>query len=486
MLDRGGRAETALPAPLICPDAEEMFNKILIANRGEIAFRAIRECKGLGIRSVAVYSDADADALFVKHADEAYRLGDPRPADSYLNIEKILDIARRCEADAIYPGYGFLAENPKFVEACEQSGIKFIGPPSESMRRAKPKHKARKLMKASGIPVTPGIDDAIDSASKMTEVIKAVDDIGYPVIVKPCGGGGGIGMKVAKDRGELVAAMRYAELRGNSAFGVSPFYIEKYLPGVKHIEFQVLADKRGNVVHLGERECSVQRRYQKLIEEAPSPAMTPELRREMGETAVQVARLLNYVSTLTVEFIFSKDTGEYFFNEVNTRLQVEHPLTELITGINLVKEQIRIAAGEELGYTQDDIQLRGWAIECRINAEDPLRDFLPSPFKVTTYQPPSGFGVRVDSGISAGYTLPLYYDSLMVKLLTWGESRDEAISSMRRALDEFVIEGVKTNIPFHKVALEDEAFRLGNYTTDFIEERQIIEKLQQLAGKSTA
>jgi pyruvate carboxylase subunit A len=461
-----------------------MFNKILIANRGEIAFRAIRECRELGIRSVAVYSDADADALFVKHADEAYRLGDPRPADSYLNIEKILDIAGRCEADAIYPGYGFLAENPKFVEACEQSGIKFIGPPSESMRRAKPKHKARQLMKASGIPVTPGIDDAIDSASKMTEATRAVDDIGYPVIVKPSGGGGGIGMRVAKDRDELVAAMRYAESRGNSVFGISPFYIEKYLTGVKHIEFQVLADKRGNVVHLGERECSVQRRYQKLIEEAPSPAMTPELRRVMGETAVQVARLLHYVSTLTVEFIFSKDTGEYFFNEVNTRLQVEHPLTELVTGINLVKEQIRIAAGEELGYAQDDIRLRGWAIECRINAEDPFRGFLPSPSRVTTYQPPGGPGVRVDSGISAGYTLPLYYDSLMVKLLTWGESRDEAISSMRRALDEFVIGGVKTNIPFHKVALEDEAFRLGNYTTDFIEERQIIEKLQQLPSKS--
>lgn len=439
----------------------------------------------MGIRSVAIYSDADADALFVKHADETYQLGDPRPTSSYLNIEKILDIARRCEAEAVYPGYGFLAENPKFVEACEQNDLEFIGPPSESMHRAKPKHRARQLMKTSSIPVTPGIDDAINSASQITEAIKAVDDIGYPVIVKPCGGGGGIGMRVAKDRDELMEAIRYAKSRGNSAFGISPFYIEKYLPRVKHIEFQVLADKRGNIVHLGERECSVQRRYQKLIEEAPSPAMTPELRREIGETAVQVARLLNYVNALTVEFIFSKDTGEYFFNEVNTRLQVEHPLTELITGINLVKEQIRIAAGEELGYAQDDIQLRGWAIECRINAEDPLRDFLPSPFKVTTYQPPSGFGVRIDSGIFAGYTLPFYYDSLMVKLLTWGDNRDEAISSMRCALDEFVIGGVKTNIPFHKVALEDEAFRQGNYTTTFIEERQIIKRLQQLPGKST-
>ena len=340
-----------------------MFHKILIANRGEIAFRAVRECKELGIRAVAIYSDADADALFVKHADETYSMGNPEPTNSYLNIEKILNIAKRCEAEAIYPGYGFLSENPRFVEACEESGLKFIGPSSESMHRAKPKHRARQLMKTNGIPVTPGIDEAIDSASEMTKAIKAVDDIGYPVIIKPSGAGGGIGMRVAKDRDELVEAMRYAESRGNSAFGTSAFYIEKYLPRVKHIEFQVLADKKGNVVYLGERECSVQRRFQKLIEEAPSPVMTPELRKKMGDTAVQAAKLLKYVNALTVEFIFSLDTGEYFFNEVNTRLQVEHPITELITGINLVKEQIRITAGEELGYTQEDIQLQGWAIE---------------------------------------------------------------------------------------------------------------------------
>ncbi len=462
-----------------------MFHKILIANRGEIALRAVRECKELGIRSVAIYSDADADALFVKHADETYSLGNPEPTNSYLNIEKILNIAKRCEAEAIYPGYGFLSENPRFVEACEESGLKFIGPPSESMHRAKPKHRARQLMKTNGILVTPGIDDAIDSANEMTEAIKAVDDIGYPVIVKPSGAGGGIGMRVAKDRDELVEAMRYAESRGSSAFGISAFYIEKYVPRAKHIEFQVLADKKGNVVYLGERECSVQRRFQKLIEEAPSPVMTSELRRKMGEAAVQAAKLLKYVNALTVEFIFSLDTGEYFFNEVNTRLQVEHPITELITGINLVKEQIRITAGEELGYTQEDIQLQGWAIECRINAEDPFKGFLPSPSKVTAYQPPGGFGVRVDSGIYAGYTVPFYYDSLIVKLLTWGRHRDEAISCMRRALDEFIIDGVKTNIPFHRVALEDEIFNRGDYTTSFIEEREIIKKLQQLPSKAT-
>lgn len=462
-----------------------MFNKILIANRGEIALRAVRECKELGIRSVAIYSDADADALFVKHADESYSLGDSRPANSYLNIEKILNIARRCEVEAVYPGYGFLSENPKFVEACEQSGLKFIGPSSESMHRAKPKDKARRLMKTNGIPVTPGIDDAIGSASEMTEAIKAADEIGYPVIVKPSGAGGGIGMGVARNRNELVAVARHAESRGNSAFGISAFYIEKYIPRVKHIEFQVLADDKGNIVHLGERECSVQRRYQKLIEEAPSPVMTPQLRRKMGEAAVQVAKLLKYVSALTVEFILSIDTGEYFFNEVNTRLQVEHPITELITGINLVKEQIRIAAGEELGYTQDDIRLQGWAIECRINAEDPSKGFLPSPFKITAYQAPSGLGVRVDTGVYAGYTLSSYYDSLIVKLSTWGENRDKAITRMRRALDEFILDGVETNISFHKEVLENEVFKRGDYTTSFIEEQDIIKKLQQRLSKAT-
>ena len=453
-----------------------MFSKILIANRGEIAFRAVRECQELGISSVAIYSEVDAEALFVKHADEAYSLGEPKATSSYLNIEKIINIAKRCGAEAVYPGYGFLAENPKFVEACEQNNLKFIGPPSESMHRAKPKHRARQLMKISGIPVAPGIDEAINNTS---EAIKAVNDIGYPVIVKPSGAGGGIGMKVANNSEELMEAMKYAESIGNSAFGISAFYIEKYIPRAKHIEFQVLADEKGNVVYLGERECSVQRRYQKLIEEAPSVVMTPELRKEMGEVAVQVAKLLKYVNALTVEFIFSLDSGEYFFSEVNTRLQVEHPITELITGINLVKEQIRIAAGEELGYAQDDIQPRGWAIECRINAEDPFQGFLPSPGKVTSYQPPGGFGVRTDNGIYAGYTVPFYYDSLLVKLLTWGRNRNEAISCLRQALDEFVIEGIKTNIPFHKVALEDEIFQRGDYTTRFIEEREIIKKLQQ-------
>ena len=457
-----------------------MFKKILVANRSEIALRAVRECREMGIGSVAVYSDADAEALFVKHADEAYPLGDPEPAASYLNGEKILDIARQSGADAIYPGYGFLAENPKFVEECEARGIEFIGPPSKSMNAAKPKHRSRDLMKSNGIPVTPGSDGAIEDESGMAKAFEIAEGIGYPVIVKPSGAGGGIGMKVANSKDELAAAMEYARSLGSEAFGVPAFYLEKYVSRAKHIEFQILADKKGNVVYVSDRECSVQRRYQKLIEEAPSPIMTPELRQKMGATAVQIAKLLNYVNALTVEFIYSMDDKEYYFNECNTRLQVEHPLTELLTGINLVKEQIRIAAGEELGYGQDDIKLNGWSIECRINAEDPFMNFMPAPGTITAYDPPGGFGVRVDGGVYAGYAMPFYYDSLIAKLLSWGRNRDEAIATMKRAVQEYRIEGAKTNIPFHIVALDDECFRNGDYTTHFIQEQGISKKLRQL------
>jgi acetyl-CoA carboxylase biotin carboxylase subunit len=457
-----------------------MFKKILIANRGEIAFRAIRECREMGIASVAIFSDADAEALFVKHADEKYPLGDPAPLNSYLNMDKILDIAKKSGSEAIYPGYGFLAENPKFVELCEKNGIVFIGPPSDSMNRAKPKHKARKLMKDNGIPTAPGTDDAIESvgdAAAVKAVVEAADKIGYPIIVKPSGGGGGIGMRVAKDQAELEGAMKYAESRGASSFGIAAFYLERYFTKAKHIEFQVISDKFGNYVYVGERECSVQRRYQKLIEEAPSMIMTPELRKRMGEDSVKVAKALKYVNALTVEYIYSVDSGEYFFNECNTRLQVEHPVTELLTGFNLIKEQIKIAAGEKLSFTQADVQPRGWAIECRINAEDPYKGFVPSPAKVTNYQPPGGFGVRIDSGVYGGYTVPFQYDPLMLKLLSWGRNRTEAIECMKRALGEFVIEGLQTSIPFHKIALDDEVFRGGKYTTNFVEEQQIVKKL---------
>ena len=456
------------------------FKKIVIANRGEIALRAVRECREMGIGSVAVYSDADAEALFVKHADESYPLGDPEPSESYLNMEKILDVAKKSGAEAIYPGYGFLAENPKFVEDCEAVGVEFIGPPSKSMNAAKPKHKARDFMKENGIPVTPGSDGAIEDESGMAKAFDIADGIGYPVIVKPSGAGGGIGIKVAKSREELEAAMGYAKSLGSEAFGVPAFYLEKYVTNAKHIEFQVLADKKGNTVYVSDRECSVQRRYQKLIEEAPSPIMTSELREKMGATAVKIAKVLNYVNALTVEFIYNMDDREYYFNECNTRLQVEHPLTELLTGINLVKEQIRIATGEDLGYSQDDIKLNGCSIECRINAEDPFMNFLPAPGKITAYDPPGGFGVRVDGGVYAEYAIPFYYDSMIAKLLTWGRDRNEAIATMERAVREYRIEGVKTNIPFHIVALGNDCFKGGNYTTHFIEEQGITKQLRQL------
>ncbi len=457
-----------------------MFKKILIANRGEIALRAVRECREMGIGSVAVYSDADAEALFVKHADEAFPLGDPEPANSYLNMEKILDAAKQSGAEAIYPGYGFLAENPTFVEQCESSGIEFIGPPSKSMNAAKPKHKARDFLKVNGIPVAPGSDGAIEDEAGMAKAFEIADGIGYPVIVKPSGAGGGIGIKVAKSKEELEAAMKYATSLGSEAFGVPAFYLERYVERAKHIEIQILADKKGNTLYISDRECSVQRRYQKLIEEAPSPIMTPDLRERMGGTAVQIAKLLNYVNALTVEFIYDMDRKEYYFNECNTRLQVEHPLTELLTGINLVKEQIRIAAGEDLGYGQEDIKLNGWSLECRINAEDPFMNFLPAPGKIEAYDPPGGFGVRVDGGVYAGYAIPFHYDSMIAKLLSWGRTRDEAIATMLRAVKEYHISGIKNNLPFHMVALDNDEFRGGQYTTHFIDDQGITKELRRL------
>jgi len=453
------------------------FKKILVANRGEIALRAIRECKELGIQSVAVFSDADSNALFVKQADEAYPIGESYATKSYLDMNKIINAAKQSKAEAIYPGYGFLAENPTFVSLCEQEGIKFIGPPAKAMGRAKPKHRARALMKESGIPVVPGTDEALDGDAHLPDVLEMVDQIGYPVIVKPSGAGGGIGIKVAWNRDELAETMKYAESRGKSAFGMASFYIEKYLTKIKHIEFQVMADEHGNVVHFGERECSVQRRYQKLIEEAPSTIMTKELREKMGADAVKVAKVLGYANALTVEFVYAVDTDEYYFGECNTRLQVEHPVTEMITGVNLVKEQFRIAAGEKLGYGQEDIQFRGWSIECRINAEDPAKGFVPSPGLLTAYLPPGGWGIRTDGGVYPGFTVSHFYDSLLTKLISWDTTREKAINCMKRALDEFIVEGLKTNIPFHKVALRSPEFLGGDYTTRFIDDSDIMTKV---------
>ncbi len=460
-----------------------MFNKILIANRGEIAVRIIRTCKEMGIKAVVIYSEADRESLHVRLADEAYLVGPADAQHSYLNTEKILEIAEKSEAEALHPGYGFLAENPQFVEMCEQKGLTFIGPPSQCMYKAKPKQNARQLMRILNIPVVPGYDETlIDSAAGKIEQIQGIaESIGYPVIVKPAGGGGGIGMISARNKDELVKAIRSVEERGKKVFGISTFYVEKFMPAIKHIEFQVLADKHGNVIHLGERDCSIQRRFQKLIEEAPCHILSPHLRMKMGAAALDIALALQYVNALTVEFFYLPETQQFFFNEVNTRLQVEHCVTELVTGIDIVKEQIRIAAGEHLHYLQDDITRRAHAIECRISAEDVTRNFMPSPGTITRLRLPHGLGLRIDEGVYEGYSVPFYYDPLLMKLMTWGPTRDEALARMRRSLDETRIEGVQTTIPFHQQTLEDSVFKSGRYTTDFVEKRHIIRKVQDQA-----
>ena len=460
-----------------------MFHKIMIANRGEIAVRIIRTCSEMGISTVAVYSDVDANSLHVKLADEVYPIGPADATESYLNMEKILEVAMRSKVDALHPGYGFLAENADFAEMCEKQGITFIGPPSETMRKVKPKHKARQLMRMLNIPIVPGCDEAFmnSTESKFSEVAEVAEGIGYPVIVKPSGGGGGIGMVVAGNREELTNAVHFVTEMGRKVFGVPSFYIEKLLTGVKHIEVQVLADKYGNVIHIGERDCSVQRRYQKLIEEAPCQVLSPHLRMKMYVAALDVAVALEYVNALTVEFFHVPGTQEFYFNEVNSRLQVEHCVTELAANVDIVKEQIKIAAGERLSYNQDDISLTAHAIECRINAEDASRNFFPCPGTITHLRLPHGLGVRIDEGIYEGYEVPHHYDSLLLKLMVRGKTRDETIARMQRALGEMRIQGVNTNTLFHQIALEDETFKSAMYTTDFINKQRIIPKVQERA-----
>jgi acetyl-CoA carboxylase, biotin carboxylase subunit len=462
-----------------------LFKKILIANRGEIAVRIIRTCYEMGIRTVAVYSDIDADSLHVKLADEAYSIGPAESEQSYLNAEKILAVAQKSHAEALHPGYGFLAENPEFVEMCEQHGITFIGPPSQSMYKVKPKHAARNLMNLLNIPVVPGHDYILlnSTTEGFRQVQEVAESIGYPVIVKPSGGGGGIGMTIAHNQEELGKAVRSVEERGRKLFGISSFYIEKYLQNVKHIEFQVLADKSGNVIHLGERDCSIQRRFQKLIEEAPCSILSPHLRMKMGAAALDIALAMKYVNAMTVEFFYIPETQEFYFNEVNTRLQVEHCVTELVTDVDIVREQIRIAAGEQLAYTQDDIHPKAWSIQCRITAEDVSRNFLPSPGKITHMHLPHGLGLRIDEGIYEGYTVPFYYDPLLCKLMAWGKTREEAILRMKRALNEMKIEGIETNLLFHRMAMDDPLFNNGKYTTDFVEKQQIVRKVREQARK---
>jgi pyruvate carboxylase subunit A len=441
-----------------------MLNKILIANRGEIAIRVMRACREMGIPSVAVYSEADKEALFAKYADEAFCIGPPPATASYLNIQKIIEVARESGAGAIHPGYGFLAENPKFAHVCEQEGIKFIGPSSRVLELVGDKVMARREMIKAGVPVVPGTNECVAGFGQAREI---ANEIGYPVIIKPSGGGGGIGMTIVANEGELAKALESTQAIATTTFGLRDVYIEKYLSNPRHIEFQILGDSKGNAIHLGERECSIQRRHQKLIEESPSAAVTPAMRAKMGKIAEKAARFVGYEGAGTMEFLFSE--GKFHFLEVNARVQVEHPVTEMVTGVDIVKEQIRIASGLPLSMKQEEVRWNGSAIECRINAEDPLNDFVPSPGKLTGYHSPGGTGIRVDSGVYASYTIPPFYDPMISKLIVWGRDRNEAIARMRRALYEYMIIGIKNNIPFHKAVMENPRFIKGELGTHFID-----------------
>ncbi len=448
-----------------------MFKKVLIANRGEIALRIIRACKEMGIKTVAVYSQADKDAMHVKFADEAYCIGPNPSTGSYLNITNIISAAEITGADAIHPGYGFLSENANFAEICESCGITFIGPSVDAIERMGNKSVARDTMIAAGVPVVPGTKGIITDPQEAMIIAK---EIGYPVIVKASAGGGGRGMRIAQSEKELLTSIQTAASEAQSAFGNAEVYLEKYVEEPRHIEFQILADKYGNVIHLGERDCSVQRRNQKLVEEAPSMALTPELRTEMGEAAVNAAKAVNYHTAGTIEFLLDKH-NKFYFMEMNTRIQVEHPVTEFVTGIDLIKAQIRMAAGETLDMAQEDVKINGWSIECRVNAEDPDHNFRPSPGTIGAYHQPGGMGVRVDSAVYSGYTIPPYYDSMIGKVVVWGQDRNEAIDRMERVLQEFVIEGVKTTIPFQLKILQNAFFRRGEVYTNFIQRRLLPE-----------
>jgi acetyl-CoA carboxylase biotin carboxylase subunit len=441
-----------------------VFRKVLIANRGEIALRVIRACRELGIRTVAVYSEADRESLHVRFADEDVCIGPPQARESYLNIPRIIAAAEVTGADAIHPGYGFLAENAEFSEICEASELTFIGPTPQQIRLMGDKAAARRTMREVGVPIVPGTD-AIGDAD---EALAQARDIGFPVLIKAAAGGGGKGMRVAQDAGEFERQYSMARNEASAAFGDDTVYVEKYLARPRHIEFQILGDSHGRIVHLGERDCSIQRRHQKLIEEAPSPALSPELRERMGDAAVRGARAIDYVGAGTIEMLLNDD-GSFYFMEMNTRIQVEHPVTEMCTGFDLVKEQIRAAAGLPLSLPDLPIHLRGHAIECRINAEDPARNFAPSPGTIATFHPPGGPGVRVDTHMYAGYRVPPFYDSLLMKLIVHGSNRGEALARMRRALAETVIEGVHTTIPFLQAVMDHPAFIAGEVDTKFLE-----------------
>jgi acetyl-CoA carboxylase biotin carboxylase subunit len=441
-----------------------VFKKILIANRGEIALRIIRACKEMGIKTVAVHSTADAHALHVRFADQSVCIGPPKSADSYLNVPSIISAAEITDSEAIHPGYGFLAENASFAEVCNSAGIKFIGPSPESIKLMGDKAKARETAAKAGVPILPG------SAGVITEEADAVElarELGFPVIIKAVAGGGGKGMRVVMEETEFASAFVMAQSEALAAFGNADVYVEKYITQPRHIEIQILADEKGNIVSLGERECSIQRRHQKLIEEAPSVIVDGPLRKKMGDMAIALAKAVKYRNAGTIEFLMDVDRSFYFM-EMNTRVQVEHPVTEMVTGVDIVKEQIRIAAGQTLSFTQEQITVRGHSIECRVNAECPEK-FTPSPGTITTYNPPGGPGIRVDTAAYTQYVIPPYYDSMIAKLIVHADTREEAIMRMNRALDEFIIEGVKTTIPMHKKILADPDFQQGNISTKFME-----------------
>ena len=442
-----------------------MFKRILIANRGEIAVRIVRACREMGIESVAVFSDVDRRALYVRKADYAYHIGPAQASDSYLNIPKLLDVARRAGAEAIHPGYGFLSENAGFARACREAGVKFIGPTPEAMEMMGSKTRARQNMKRAGVPFVPGSEkglESIEAAERLAE------QIGYPVMLKAAAGGGGKGMREVHNPSELRSALDAAQSEAQRSFGDNEVYIEKLIINPRHIEVQILADEHGNCVYLGERECSVQRRHQKVLEESPSPIVDPDMRRRMGEVAVRVAKAANYTNAGTVEFLVDEQKNFYFL-EMNTRLQVEHPVTELVTGLDLVQLQFRIASGEPLPFKQEDIEVRGHAIECRVYAEDPDNNFFPSPGQITRLISPSGPGIRRDSGMYEGWTVPLEYDPLLAKLIGFGTTREDAINRLQRALVEYFVGGIKTNIPLFRRILRDEDFRAGRIHTGFLE-----------------
>ncbi|THF75905.1 acetyl-CoA carboxylase biotin carboxylase subunit [Cohnella fermenti] len=445
------------------------INKILVANRGEIAVRIIRACRELGIQAVAVYSEADRESLHVRLADEAYCIGPTASKDSYLNLTNIMSVATLTECDAIHPGYGFLSENADFAEISESCNIAFIGPSAEAISRMGDKSVAKTTMKDADVPVIPGSEGLIED---LDEAVRLARAIGYPVIIKATAGGGGRGIRLADDEEMLVREITTAQQEAEKAFGNAGVYLEKYLTGMKHVEIQIIADKHGNVCHLGERDCSVQRRRQKLVEEAPCPIMTPALRERMGQAAVRAAKAVNYSGAGTIEFLLGPD-GQFYFMEMNTRIQVEHPVTEMITNIDLIKEMISIAEGNPLSFTQEDVRFEGAAIEFRVNAEDPDRNFMPSPGRIGFYLPPGGPGVRVDSGAYPQYMISPHYDSMVAKLIVWAPTREEAIARGRRALGEFMIDGVKTTIPFHLKLLEHPIFHKGTFDIKFLEEHDI-------------